>query len=118
MSDDVQTESLAVTENYAAWISTEPDGEVVYHLELGSVTVHYFQEEWADMVKVIHAAKIPRREPSVIEQFTVWVDESEGEAVYHLELGDATVYLAAEDWDEVVELVHAAEQQAAKRRSS
>ncbi|MBL8116342.1 MAG: hypothetical protein J0L63_03475 [Anaerolineae bacterium] len=56
MTDDVQTESLAVTENYAAWISHEPDGETVYHLELGAVTVHFFEEEWVEVIELVHAA--------------------------------------------------------------
>lgn len=57
MADEVvQTESLSVTENYAAWISHEPDGEIVYHLELGAVTVHFFEEEWVEVVELVHAA--------------------------------------------------------------
>jgi hypothetical protein len=56
MSDEVQTENLVVTENYAAWISHEPDGETVYHLELGAVTVHLFQEEWDEVLDLIQAA--------------------------------------------------------------
>ncbi len=54
--DIVKTESLSVTENYAAWISHEPDGEIVYHLELGAVTVHFFEEEWVEVVELVHAA--------------------------------------------------------------
>jgi hypothetical protein len=56
MSDEVQTENLVVTENYAAWISHEPDGETVYHLELGAVTVHLFQEEWEEVVELVRSA--------------------------------------------------------------
>jgi len=55
-SEEVLTEPLSVTENYAAWISHEPDGEVVYHLELGAVTVHFFEEEWVEVVELVHAA--------------------------------------------------------------
>ena len=56
MSDDVQTENLMETENYAAWISYEPDGETVYHLELGAVTVHLFREEWDEVVELVQNA--------------------------------------------------------------
>lgn len=56
MSDEVETESLVVTENYAAWISHEPDGEIIYHLELGAVTVHLFREEWEEVVELVGAA--------------------------------------------------------------
>lgn len=54
--DEVQTENLAVTDNYVAWISHEPDGEVIYHLELGSVTVHLFPEEWEEVIELVRAA--------------------------------------------------------------
>ncbi len=53
---DVNVDTLAESENYAAWISTEPDGEVVYHVELGPVTLHFFQEEWDEVVGLIDAA--------------------------------------------------------------
>ncbi len=59
MSDEVQTENLAVTENYVAWVSHEPDGETLFHLELGSVTVHLFPEEWEEVIELIRAASQP-----------------------------------------------------------
>jgi hypothetical protein len=56
MSDEVQTENLVETDNYAAWISHEPDGETVYHLELGAVTMHLFREEWDEVVELVRLA--------------------------------------------------------------
>jgi hypothetical protein len=50
---DVNVETLAETENYVAWISNEPDGERVYHLELGAVTLHFFQEEWDEVLALV-----------------------------------------------------------------
>ena len=32
----------------------EPDGETVYNLEFGNVTIHFFREEWEEFVKAIH----------------------------------------------------------------
>jgi hypothetical protein len=49
-------ETLAETENYAVWKSTEEDGELVYNVEIGSVTLHFFQEEWDEIVTLIEAA--------------------------------------------------------------
>jgi len=46
------TETLAETENYLVWTATEPDGETTYHLELNNVTVHFFQEEWEEFLKL------------------------------------------------------------------
>jgi hypothetical protein len=59
--NEVNVDTLAETENYAAWISTEPDGEVVYHIELGPVTLHFFREEWEEVVTLVEAAKAARR---------------------------------------------------------
>ena len=47
------TETLAETENYLVWKSDEPDGETTYHVELGSVTVHFFREEWEEFLELV-----------------------------------------------------------------
>lgn len=56
MNDDIPTEFIAETDNYVAWISHEPDGEKSYHLELGSVTLHFFREEWDELLALIQQA--------------------------------------------------------------
>lgn len=43
---DFETEVVAETENFSVWKAEEPDGEVTYHVEFGSATFHFFQEEW------------------------------------------------------------------------
>ncbi len=53
MNDEVPTETLAETENYVAWISEDPDGEPTYHLELNNVTLHFFREEWKELVQLM-----------------------------------------------------------------
>lgn len=55
-ADNIPTDTLAEVGEFIAWISEEPDGETVYHLELGQVTLHFFQEEWDDLVKLIREA--------------------------------------------------------------
>jgi hypothetical protein len=45
-----KTETLAETDNYLAWRADEPDGETTYHLELNSVTLHFFREEWTEFL--------------------------------------------------------------------
>jgi len=47
-----KTEVISETDNYSAWTAEEPDGETTYHLELGFVTVHFFQEEWDEFLKL------------------------------------------------------------------
>jgi hypothetical protein len=56
MNADIPTETLAETENYVAWASNEPDGERVYHLELGAVTLHFFREEWQEVCVLLAEA--------------------------------------------------------------
>lgn len=52
-TNEPKTETIAETENYAVWSADEPDGEMTYHLELNNVTVHFFQEEWAEFLELV-----------------------------------------------------------------
>ena len=54
-SSGVETEQLAETDNYMLWRSKEPDGEVSYHVDLDTVTLHFYEEEWQDFVGLITA---------------------------------------------------------------
>lgn len=47
-----QTEVIAETDDYLAWKAEEPDGETTYHLELNNVTLHFFDEEWQEFLKL------------------------------------------------------------------
>ena len=50
---NMQTKTLAETENFIAWEVVEPDGEVTYHLQLNNLTVHFFMEEWGEFKQLI-----------------------------------------------------------------
>ena len=50
---DPKTETIAETENYLAWRAEEPDGETTFHLELSSVTLHFFTEEWEEFLDLV-----------------------------------------------------------------
>jgi hypothetical protein len=52
---DPKTEVIAETDSYLAWRAEEPDGETTYHLELNSVTLHFFREEWEEFIKLVHS---------------------------------------------------------------
>lgn len=52
---EIKTTTLAETDSYIAWSAEEPDGEITYHLELGTVTLHFFIEEWQEMVQLMQA---------------------------------------------------------------
>lgn len=52
-AQDPITSTIAETENYLAWKAEEPDGETTYHLELNNVTLHFFKEEWDEVLKLL-----------------------------------------------------------------
>ena len=49
-----KTDVIAETDSYLAWRAEEPDGETTYHLELNNVTLHFFQEEWDEFLRLAH----------------------------------------------------------------
>ena len=53
--NDPKTETIAETDNFLAWKAEEPDGETTYHLELNSVTVHFFEEEWKEFLQLVRS---------------------------------------------------------------
>jgi hypothetical protein len=54
--DDGDLILLAETETYAVMIADDVDGETVYNVQLGSVTLHLFEEEWEELVQLIRRA--------------------------------------------------------------
>ena len=51
--NEPKTETIAETDNFLVWKADEPDGETTYHLELNSVTVHFFTEEWKEFIQLV-----------------------------------------------------------------
>ena len=49
------TDVVAETDNFLAWKADEPDGETTYHLELNNVTIHFFKEEWDELLELARA---------------------------------------------------------------
>ncbi len=62
MAEDIPTETLAETENYSVWLSQEPDGEVTYHIEVGGVTIHFFDEEWQEFLELMRSVPSEKTE--------------------------------------------------------
>jgi hypothetical protein len=88
---EIPTETVVETENFMVWRSAEPDGEMTYHLELGSITVHFFEDEWQEFAESM-------QNPVV---------EPDDEKLYFLELDIAIVRLDAEEWQEFQALMQA-----------
>ena len=50
---------LAETERFSVWQAEDPEGETTYNIELGSVTVHLFREEWEEFLALIGQVEEP-----------------------------------------------------------
>ena len=48
---------LAGSDSFTVWRADDPDGEPTYHVELGTCTLHLFQEEWEEFAKLIAEAE-------------------------------------------------------------
>ncbi|UCE00313.1 MAG: hypothetical protein JSV42_06195 [Chloroflexota bacterium] len=51
---EINIETLAETDNFSVWRADEPDDESTFHLELNNVTVHFFEEEWEEFIKLVN----------------------------------------------------------------
>jgi hypothetical protein len=54
---EIRTETIAETDNYMIYSAAEPDGEITYNVELGNVSLHFFNEEWQEFLRLIAQCK-------------------------------------------------------------
>ncbi|NDJ54453.1 MAG: hypothetical protein GYB68_15390 [Chloroflexi bacterium] len=54
--DDDSLVVLAETEGYAVLLGEDADGEEVYNVQLGTLTLHLFKEEFDELVQLIKEA--------------------------------------------------------------
>ena len=52
---EIKTTVIAETQNYLVYTADEPDGETTYNIELGTITIHLFKEEWDEFLRLIRA---------------------------------------------------------------
>lgn len=52
--DQDDSNIIAETDSYFVWQSEE-EGELVFHLELGGVSLHMTSEEWDELVELMKA---------------------------------------------------------------
>lgn len=55
-TDDMPLVLLAETENFAVLVGEDDEGESIYNIEFGSMTLHLFPEEWAELVELVTEA--------------------------------------------------------------
>lgn len=56
MNDEFEPEIVAETENLIVWRSTDESVGYMYHLELGTISMHLMPEEWDELVLLIQSA--------------------------------------------------------------
>ena len=55
--NDNELAIVSETENYAVLLGQDTDGQPVYSIELGSVTLHLFQDEWEELIELVSSAR-------------------------------------------------------------
>ena len=50
--EKLEVDMVAETENFAIWRSPDEDG-FIYHLELGSITLHLASDEWEELQELM-----------------------------------------------------------------
>jgi len=53
--NDFEMDLIAETDNFAVWRSEEDEG-YLYHIELGSITLHLAAEEWEEFIVLVKSA--------------------------------------------------------------
>ena len=50
--ENFEVDIVTETENFAVWRSPEDDG-FIYHVELGSITLHLASDEWEELLELL-----------------------------------------------------------------
>ncbi len=95
----IPVETIAETANYTIWTAEEPDGEKTYHVELGPVTAHFFNEEWDEFVMLIREAVAQGVEGMSDD------DEDDDAEATEVELDWGSLYFTTDEWTEFVQLI-------------
>lgn len=109
-SMDIETKTLAQSENFLIWSANEPDGETTYYMQINNITVQYFMEEWEDFLRfreiLLSAPKAQLGEFAETDLFMASCDKDDsGDLVYTFDLDSASLYLYEEDWNEFCDLI-------------
>jgi len=53
--ENMEVDMVAETENFAVWRSPDDEG-FIYHIELGSITLHLASDEWEEFLELMSDA--------------------------------------------------------------
>lgn len=54
-----ENDSIAETENFVVWASENEDQGLLYHIELGGITLHVTPEEWNELITLFKSIDLP-----------------------------------------------------------
>ncbi len=54
--EEFTMETLAETEHFFVWRTVDDDGQSLFHLELGNVSIHLTEEEWEELLELLEQA--------------------------------------------------------------
>jgi hypothetical protein len=50
--ENLEVDMVAESENFAVWRSPDEEG-FIYHVELGSITLHLASDEWEELLELL-----------------------------------------------------------------
>ncbi len=56
-NNEFEPDIIAQTDNFGVWRSEDVDEGLLYHLELGGLTLHLNPEEWDELLLLIKATE-------------------------------------------------------------
>jgi hypothetical protein len=56
--DEFEPDIIAKTDSFGVWRSDDEEEGLLFHLELGGITLHLTSEEWDELVLLIKAADL------------------------------------------------------------
>jgi len=55
-NNGLEPDIMSQTENFFIWRSDDEDEGLLYHMELGGITLHMTSEEWDELVVLVKGA--------------------------------------------------------------
>lgn len=55
---DFEPDIITQTDNFGVWRSDDEDEGLIFHIELGGITLHLNSEEWDEFVLLIKSAQV------------------------------------------------------------
>jgi len=58
LKQDFEPDVIAQTENFGVWCSDDEEEGLLFHIELGGITMHMTSEEWDEFILLIKSTQV------------------------------------------------------------